>query len=128
MSTKVTQGILITARANYEAQQSDPKAGRFLFSYRIRIENRGERPVKLLSRHWDIVDSLAARRVVEGAGVVGETPALAPGEQFAYTSFCDLRSGFGRMSGHYTMEDLENGHRFAVEIPAFELVHPVAAN
>lgn len=128
MSTKVTQGIRISAKAQYEARQSDPKAGRFLFSYRICIENRGERPVKLLSRHWDIVDCLAEHRVVEGPGVVGETPVLAPGEQFAYNSACDLRCGFGRMSGHYTMEDLQGGGTFKVEIPAFELVHPVAAN
>lgn len=128
MSTKVTQGIRISALARYEAQESDPKAGRFLFSYRIRIENRGERSVKLLSRHWDIVDSLAERRVVEGPGVVGETPVLAPGEQFSYNSACDLRSGFGRMSGHYTMQDLQDGGTFQVEIPAFELVQPVAAN
>lgn len=128
MSTKVTQGILISARARYEAEQSDPKAGRFLFSYRIRIENRSERQVRLLSRHWEIVDSLAARRTVDGPGVVGETPLLAPGEQFAYTSHCDLRSGFGRMSGHYTMEVIGDGQRFEVEIPAFELLAPVAAN
>ena len=34
-----------------------------------------------------------ALREVEGPGVVGETPVLQPGEEFSYSSACDLRSG-----------------------------------
>ena len=128
MSDTMTRGIRIRARAQFEPERSSPADRYYFFSYRIRIENRSERQVRLLSRHWEIVDSLAARRTVDGPGVVGETPLLAPGEQFAYTSHCDLRSGFGRMSGHYTMEVTEDGQRFEVEIPAFELLAPVAAN
>lgn len=128
MATQVTHDIRISAKALYSAEQSDPKVGRFLFSYRIRIENRGARPVQLLRRHWYITDSLFDQREVKGPGVVGETPVLAPGEHFSYTSFCDLRSGFGRMQGSYGMIHTDDGSAFDVAIPAFDLMYPIAAN
>lgn len=128
MATQVTQDIRISVKATYSEEQSDPKAGRFLFNYRIRIENRSARTVQLLRRHWHIVDSMFEPREVKGPGVVGTTPVLAPGEQFSYNSFCDLRSAFGRMFGTYTMRDVAGGADFDVTIPPFDLVYPVAAN
>ena len=128
MSTAVTQGIRITARPRYEAAQSDPRAGRYFFSYRITITNRSNDTVRLQRRHWIIRDSLAAMREVEGPGVVGETPVLEPGEEYTYSSACDLRSGFGRMEGTYLMERLKDGHLFSVTIPEFQLSFPLAAN
>jgi ApaG protein len=128
MSTAVTHGIRITAESRYEAAHSDPKAGRFLFSYRITIANRTRDTVQLHRRHWIIRDSLAALREVEGPGVVGETPVLGPGEEFTYSSACDLRSAFGRMDGTYLMERLSDGHRFQVKIPELHLRFPHAAN
>ncbi len=98
------------------------------FSYRITISNRGNESVQLLRRHWTISDSLAARREVEGPGVVGETPVLAPGGQFTYTSQCDLRSGLGRMVGTYQMRDHDNGEGFTVDVPEFVLRYPFLAN
>jgi len=128
MATQVTHDIRISVKAKYSEEQSDPKVGRFLFSYRIRIENRSARTVQLLRRHWHIVDSLFEHREVKGPGVVGETPVLAPGEHFTYGSFCDLRSGFGRMFGSYRMIHTEDGIPFDVAIPSFELLYPIAAN
>lgn len=128
MATQVTQDIRISVKAVYSEEQSDPKVGRFLFSYRIRIENRSARTVQLLRRRWQIIDSLFEPREVKGPGVVGTTPVLAPGEHFSYSSFCDLRSGFGRMCGNYTMKYTDDGSRFDVVIPEFELLYPVAAN
>lgn len=128
MATQVTHDIRISVKATYSEEQSDPKVGRFLFSYRIRIENRSPRTVQLLRRHWHIVDSLFESREVKGPGVVGETPVLAPGEHFTYGSFCDLRSGFGRMSGSYRMRHTDDDSAFDVAIPAFDLIYPIASN
>lgn len=128
MATAVTHDIRVSVRAQYETSQSDPKAGRFLFAYRITIANKGQRAVQLLRRHWHITDSLAAPREVEGPGVVGETPRLEQGDTFTYTSFCGLRSGFGRMHGTYLMKHLDDDSTFEVRIPAFELRYPFAAN
>ena len=128
MATQVTHDIRISVKAKYSEEQSDPKVGRFLFSYRIRIENRSARTVQLLRRHWHIADSLSGPREVKGPGVVGETPVLAPGEHFTYNSFCDLRSGFGRMNGTYRMRHTDDDSAFDVEIPSFDLCYPIAAN
>lgn len=128
MSTTVTQDIRVTVRSRYEAVHSDPKVGRFLFSYRITIANHGKDTVQLRSRHWIIRDSLAATREVEGPGVVGETPVLRPGEEFTYSSACDLRSGLGAMTGTYRMHRINDGREFDVVIPELQLRFPYAAN
>lgn len=128
MGTVVTHGIRVTTRVRYEETHSDPKAARFIFSYRITISNRGSEAVQLLRRHWVIRDSLAGRREVEGPGVVGETPVLQPGEEFSYSSACDLRSGFGRMDGTYLMRRLRDESEFRVDIPEMHLSFAHAAN
>lgn len=128
MPVAVTQGIRVSALARYEAAESRPREGHFLFSYRITIANRSQRTAQLLRRHWHITDSMAPRTEVEGAGVVGAMPVLEPGEQFTYTSHCVLRSGLGRMHGSYTMRHTDNGSDFEVAIPAFDLQLPYIAN
>lgn len=128
MGTAVTQGILVSVKASYEPALSDPRAAQYLFSYQVTIENNGRETVKLLRRHWIISDSLAPQREVEGPGVIGETPVLAPGERFTYSSACDLRSGMGRMHGTYLMERVGDGQRFSVTIPAFLMLFPHSAN
>ncbi len=128
MSTAVTQDIRVSVLSRFEAGQSDPNEGRFLFSYRITIANRGQRTVQLLRRHWFISDSLAPLAEVRGPGVVGAVPVLEPGEQFTYTSFCELRSGMGRMHGIYHMRHLDDGTEFEVAIPSFDLQFPYVAN
>lgn len=128
MSTAVSHDIRVSVLARFEAGQSTPAEGRFLFSYRITIANRGQRSSQLLRRHWFISDSLAPPSEVEGPGVVGAVPVLEPGEQFTYTSYCELHSGMGRMRGSYRMRHLDDGSEFDVDIPAFDLRLPYAAN
>ncbi len=128
MPASVSHNIRVSVLARYEPAQSAPGEARFIFSYRITIANYGPHTVQLLARHWVITDSLAPRTEVEGPGVVGVQPVLAPGEQYTYTSFCPLRSGMGRMEGTYRMRDLETGGEFLAEIPPFGLHLPHAAN
>jgi ApaG protein len=128
MGTATTNGILISAESRFEGAHSDPKSNRVLFSYRIRIVNHGTDTVQLLRRHWIIRDSLGPVREVEGPGVVGESPVLAPGEEFIYSSACDLRSGFGRMDGTYLMQRTPQGEQFRVTIPTILLAYPYSAN
>lgn len=128
MPASITRHIHVQVRAEFAAAQSDPRAGRFIFAYRITITNAGTRKVQLLRRHWHIVDSLGPVREVEGEGVVGETPELAPGEHYSYSSFCDLRSGFGGMQGSYLMRHVDDDSTFKVRIPRFDLLYPYAAN
>lgn len=128
MSAPVPHHIRVSVLARYEPAQSTPEEARFIFSYRITIANFGAHTVQLMARHWVITDSLAPRTEVEGPGVVGVQPVLAPGEQYTYTSFCPLRSGLGRMEGTYRMLDLNEEAEFLVQIPAFNMYLPHTAN
>jgi ApaG protein len=124
MATSVSHDIRIDVRPCYEAAHSDPKLGKYVFSYRITITNGGSSAVQLLRRSWTIWDSLAPLRKVEGPGVVGETPVIDPGGSYTYSSFCDLRSSMGRMHGSYLMERVGTCERFVAPIPAFDLLAP----
>ncbi|MGH7272154.1 MAG: ApaG domain, partial [Polyangiaceae bacterium] len=57
-STALTDGIRITVRCAHVAEQSLPLAGRYVFSYTVRITNEGSEPAQLRSRHWIITDSM----------------------------------------------------------------------
>jgi len=65
------------------------------FVYYITIRNGSDRTVTLLGRKWVIEYCNGTREVIEGDKIVGETPRLAPGEEFSYNSHhvtgCDAR-------------------------------------
>lgn len=118
---KVTDGIRVTVRPVYAAEHSDPAIPSFVFIYHIRIENVGERTVQLLWRHWYIHDSVAGVSEVEGEGVIGEQPVLAPGDVHEYESYCILQGARGHMEGYYEFRR-PDGTALKVEIPRFELI------
>ena len=71
--------IRIEVATNYVDDQSEPDVGRYVFAYTITIENLGDFPARLLSRHWVITDANGKVQEVSGDGVVGEQPHLNPG-------------------------------------------------
>ena len=117
----VTRGIAVRVAVSFLAEQSDSSANRWFWSYHVRIENRSELAVQLLSRSWSIVDGRGAVHEVIGEGVVGEMPLIAPGASFDYVSGCPLDTPHGAMSGTYRMVD-EEGAAFDVDIPRFDLI------
>lgn len=128
MSDTTTRGIRIEVESFYEAERSSPSESYFFFSYHVRISNSGDATAQLLSRVWIITDSDGEVQRVEGPGVVGETPLLAPGGAFEYTSFCPLKTAVGTMEGHYLMEVAATGERFEAKIAPFTLAVPGAVN
>ena len=116
----LTNGIRVTVRPFFAPEHSDPTVPRHVFVYRIRIENIGEHTAQLLSRYWQIHDSLAGDSEVEGPGVVGKRPVLAPGEVHEYESFCVLEGSSGHMEGHYQFRR-SDGADLQVRIPRFDL-------
>lgn len=128
MSDTTTRGIRIEVESRYEEERSSPAERYYFFSYRVRISNVGGETARLLSRVWVITDEDGEVQRVEGPGVVGETPTLAPGESFEYTSFCPLRTAFGTMEGHYVMEVAGSGECFEARIAPFTLAVPGTIN
>jgi ApaG protein len=123
MYSETTNSITITVDPMYLADESDPEDDRFFWAYRVRIENHSDETVQLLRRYWHITDSNGFVQEVRGAGVVGETPVLEPGETFEYTSGTPLTTPSGIMVGTYQMAN-KSGERFDVAIPAFSLDSP----
>ena len=119
-----TRGINIRVAVSFLPEQSAPAAGRWFWSYHVRIENNGDSPVQLLSRHWIIRDGRGAEHEVRGEGVVGEMPLIPVGGSFDYVSGCPLATPSGAMRGSYRMVT-ETGETFDAEIPAFALSSPV---
>ena len=119
--------IVVTVTPEYAPEHSDPEQGRFVFIYYIRIQNKGEQAVQLVSRHWLITDAKGKVEEVRGDGVVGEQPVLAPGDEHDYNSFCVLETNVGCMQGSYVMLG-EDGRYFDSPIPAFTLAVPGALN
>ena len=117
---RLTNDIRVTVRPVYVPDRSSPDAEQFVFAYFVRIENVGEQAARLLSRRWLIHDSMGEDTVVEGDGVVGEQPLLAPGQIHEYQSFCVLKSPSGWMEGEYLFER-PDGSQFQAQIPRFDL-------
>lgn len=125
MSDTTTRGVRIRAVPSYVPEQSDPEEGRYLFAYHITIHNTGSEPVRLISRHWVITDGDGDTSEVDGLGVVGEQPHLAPGESYEYSSACPLPTPVGTMHGHFHMLS-DDGEQFDALIAPFTLALPRA--
>lgn len=120
-----SENIDIKVNTTYLAEQSDPDSKRFVFSYQITITNNGDQPVQLLSRRWLITDGNEQLQEVEGEGVVGEQPVIAPKGHYSYTSGTVLATSVGSMQGHYHMRT-EDGKTFDAPITPFTLATPNA--
>ncbi|MDN3987481.1 Co2+/Mg2+ efflux protein ApaG [Zwartia vadi] len=115
--------LSVVVEPHFVPEQSDPGKQQFVFAYKVRITNIGERPAQVISRHWIITDGERGEHEVRGLGVVGQQPLLGPGETFEYTSGCPLKTPVGTMRGSYHCVG-ENGVPFEVEIPEFVLAMP----
>lgn len=108
---------------HYVAGQSDPAISRHVFAYNVTIRNTGTVTAQLISRHWIITDTEGHVQEVRGLGVVGHQPLLAPGQEFEYTSGCQLATAVGTMKGSYQMT-AEDGVQFEAPISEFVLSMP----
>jgi ApaG protein len=127
-ATATTRLIRVSVHSFYREDVSDAAEQAFIFAYRIILENLGNTPVQLISRFWEISDSLSENKQVQGEGVVGEQPVIIPGESYQYVSWSPLTSEIGKMKGLYLFKDLSNDEMFEVEIPEFILQTPARLN
>lgn len=119
----ITAGVTVRVSVNFMPEQSRIEAGRWFWVYHIRLENGRDDIVQLRTRHWRITDSRGMVNIVDGEGVVGETPILKPGQTHDYVSGCELSTSNGAMEGHYTFST-QDGQLFEVAIPYFPLAAP----
>ncbi len=115
-----TEQITIRVRPVYIDTESNPIEHKFLFAYYVQIENHGTESVQVLRRHWFVNHGGARVEEIEGEGIVGRQPVIAPGTTHEYNSFCILESLEGSMEGTYLIKR-ESGEYFRVQIPRFIL-------
>jgi ApaG protein len=120
----MTAGVTVRVAVNFMPDESRSEARRWFWVYHIRIENHREDAIRLRTRHWRITDSRGMVNIVDGEGVVGETPLLTPGQTYDYVSGCELMTNRGSMEGHYTFAR-PDGSALEVTIPFFPLAAPV---
>ncbi|MCA0333359.1 MAG: Co2+/Mg2+ efflux protein ApaG [Bacteroidetes bacterium] len=128
MTNLTTNGVSINVSVEYRTKSDYENRSDFLFIYHIAIKNSNAFPVQIKRRKWRIFDSNGAIRLVEGEGVVGFQPVIEPNQTFEYSSFCNLFTELGNMSGSYILENLLDYSPFEVEIPVFELATPTIRN
>lgn len=128
MIQQVTNGIKISVETNFIGTGYHNDRLHFAFDYQITIENQSNDSVQLVSRHWNIFDSLNNIEVIEGVGVVGKKPILKPSQIHTYKSSCLLNSTVGAMNGYYLMVNFTTTKTFKVQIPTFQLLTSGALN
>ena len=136
--------VIVTVKPQYIEAQSTPDEQRFIFAYHVDIYNPSHHSVQLMTRHWLITDGNGKLEEVQGKGVVGENPIIAPGDSYQYSSGAALSTQVGSMSGHYGMrvcleteeeakkavqkENAVDALLFNATIPVFTLAVPSALN
>jgi ApaG protein len=113
----------VTVQSRFLPDQSDPTENRYSYAYSVTINNAGNVPAQLISRHWIITDGNNKMVEVKGLGVIGHQPLLKPGESFEYTSGSQIRTPNGSMRGSYFCV-AEDGTRFEAPVEEFALVMP----
>ena len=128
MVTQITRGIKISVNTSFEGTYFKNHKIHFAFSYEITIENSSKDTVQLITRHWEIFDSLNDLEIVDGEGVIGKKPVIKPGESHTYSSGCLLSSPHGSMKGFFNMINFTTTRNFRVIVPTFRLSAPYALN
>lgn len=124
MYEQETAGLIVRVAPAFLAEESAPEESRFVWAYTIEIENRTPGSVQLLSRLWRITDENGLTQEVRGPGVIGQQPVIEPGESFRYTSAAPLAAPSGVMVGAYSMQRVDDGEVFDINVPLFALESP----
>lgn len=118
-------GLRVTVdRVAFNPHAQTPADQPYCFAYFITIHNDSEVSVTIRGRKWVVRGDDGEYLSVEGAGVVGQTPFLQPGESFTYQSHHLLRTKSAWAEGAYLGLDSE-GRAVYTRIPRFEMVVPV---
>jgi ApaG protein len=87
------------------------------FVYFITIANNSPLPVTIHGRKWVVWEENADTMVIEGDGVNGQRPRLAPGEEFSYNSKHFVASSSDAEGAFFVETD--DGRHFFTRIPRF---------
>ena len=92
------------------------------FVYFITIRNDSTEAVTVKGRKWVVTEADGQRVVVEGDGVVGKFPRLAPGEHFSYNSYHVIATDSVAEGAYLGIRD--DGRPVIMRIPKFTMRVP----
>jgi len=92
------------------------------FIYYLTIENQSDETLTLLGRKWIVEYDNGTTEVIEGDGIVGQTPRIEPSGSFSYNSF-HLTKRSGKATGSFHGQTA-SGQAIFTRIPGFELKVP----
>jgi len=119
-------GLKVTVdRLLYQRLRADQSDKPHSFIYFISIHNQSPVPVTIRGRKWVVTHEDETVLVVEGDGVVGETPEIPPGGKFSYNSRHIIGTPSAVAEGSYLGVD-DAGRRIVVRIPRFRMEVPGA--
>lgn len=113
--------ISISVEVVYSPKHSSET--QFFYIYFITMHNLGTQSAQLLRRHFYIKNAHGEQQEIEGDGVVGEHPVIAPEQIYRYHSGVPISFPPGTMHGNYTFQAAD-GTEFNAEIPVFDLLEP----
>ncbi len=92
------------------------------FIYFLTIRNLSDRRFTLLGRKWILEYANGKTEVIEGDKIVGQTPTLAPGEEFSYNSYHVTGVNTVARGSFHGVDEFDR--RIHVKIPPFEMTIP----
>jgi ApaG protein len=119
---RVTIDRVIYERLTHEQSPNKPHS----FIYYLSIHNDSDVTVTIRGRKWVVQHDDGTTLVVEGDGVVGEFPVIAPSEKFSYHSRHIIATRTAGVDGAYVGID-ELQRLIWVRIPHFDLFVPTKA-
>ena len=121
---EITDQIEVCVWPEFIDKKSNIVGEVFIWAYHVRIFNRSSNEIKILSRYWRIVDERGNIQEVNGEGVIGEQPSIAPNSFYQYSSGVHLKYPSGIMSGKYKIKKIEGDEIIEIKIPNFSLDMP----
>jgi ApaG protein len=121
--SSTTQNITVNVWPEFVDSKFTAAGDLFIWAYHVMINNQTDSTVRLVKRHWKITDEIGNVQEIDGDGVIGQQPSIAPNTSYKYSSGVHLNFPSGIMSGTYKMQK-DNGEFFDVEIPLFSLDIP----
>ncbi len=103
----------------HQPHTSTHPGGSHSFVYFLSIHNDSEETVTFVGRKWIVADSHGELLVIEGDGIVGQTPRLAPGQTFSYNSFHGIHSTSTAKGTFFG--STESGRPVCVRVPEFRM-------
>lgn len=92
------------------------------FVYFITVVNESTERVRIMGRKWVVREESGEFVVVEGDGVVGQTPVLEPGADFSYNSY-HVTAMSAEVRGSF-FGTTAAGQKVRIRIPVFKLELP----